>query len=241
MIVEVCCNSIASAEAAQAAGAQRIEFCTGLALGGLTPSWGVLEEYMALIHTPTRVLIRPREGDFTYSASEFSSLLKDIEHCKTLGFEGVVSGVLTAQNELDEVRTKELVCAATKDSFTFHRAFDWIQNPLATIEKLASMGVHTLLSSGGVPKAIDGLPLLKELMALNTGITIMPGSGVNVQNVRVFKEAGFKAVHLSGVAAMPILTTTPPVSFSSVALLSDTHRYTTQQKTIEDLLEIAKG
>jgi len=240
MIIEVCCNSIASAQAAQAAGAHRIEFCTGLALGGLTPSWGVLEEYKALIHTPTRVLIRPREGDFTYSASEFKSLLKDIEHCKSLGFEGVVSGVLTEQNELDVARTKELVAATAKDSFTFHRAFDWIQNPLAAIEALALMGAHSLLSSGGAPKAIDGLALLKELMDLNTGVTLMPGSGVNAQNVGIFKESGFKAVHMSGVAAVPFLKTVPPVSFSSLDLLSDTHRFTTQQKTIEDLLEIVR-
>lgn len=238
MIVEACCNSIASAQAAQAAGVQRIEFCVGLPLGGLTPSWGLLESYLEQIHIPTRVLIRPREGDFTYSTEEFKAMLADVSHCIDLGFEGVVSGVLHSDFSLDVDRTKELAAAAGKGHFTFHRAFDWVQKPRQTLESLAAIGVHTLLSSGAAATAIEGLPMLTALLKMNTGVTVMPGSGVNAANAFAFKSEGFKALHLSAVGAEPFLSSAPKVSMNSPAMLSDTDRFVSQQSRLQDLLRI---
>ncbi len=238
MIVEACCNSIASAQAAQAAGVHRIEFCVGLPLGGLTPSRGLLETYLEEIYTPTRVLIRPREGDFTYSSEEFKAMLADVSHCVGLGFEGVVSGVLHSDLSLDIERTQELVAAAGPGCFSFHRAFDWVQQPQQTLEALSAMGVHTLLSSGAAPTAAEGLPLLKKLLAMDSGVEIMPGSGVNAANAHTFKSEGFKALHLSAVGAVPFLSTAPKVSMNSPAMLSDTKRFVSQQSQLESLLRV---
>jgi copper homeostasis protein len=236
MILEVCCNSLDSALAAQRAGAHRIEFCTGFALGGLTPSIGLLKEYVKLISVPTRVLIRPRGGDFSYTSAEFKSMLEDIAQCKKLGFEGVVSGVLQPDGRLDSTRTAALVAAAAGMKFTFHRAFDWVLDPQNTLLELSKIGVHSLLTSGSASKAEEGLDQLKALKEMRTTVEIMPGSGLNVQNALVFKKAGFKAIHMSGVAAEKVLDQAPNVSMHSVALLSDTHRFTTQEDRIKDVL-----
>lgn len=236
MILEVCCNSLDSALAAQRAGAHRIEFCTGLALGGLTPSIGLLKEYVKLISVPTRVLIRPRGGDFSYTSTEFKSMLEDIAQCKKLGFEGVVSGVLQPDGRLDSTRTAALVAAASGMKFTFHRAFDWVLDPQNTLLELSKIGVHSLLTSGSASKAEEGLDQLKALKEMRTAVEIMPGSGLNIQNALVFKKAGFKAIHMSGVAAEKVLDQAPNVSMHSVALLSDTHRFTTQEDRIKDVL-----
>jgi copper homeostasis protein len=241
MILEVCCNSLDSALAAQSAGAHRIEFCTGLALGGLTPSMGLLKEYTKIISLPTRVLIRPRGGDFSYTSGEFNSMLEDIAYCKELGFEGVVSGILQPDGNLDVARTAALVASASGMKFTFHRAFDWVLDPQETLLKLSKMGVHSLLSSGTALKAVDGLDQLKALKEMSTAVEIMPGGGVNAQNALVFKEAGFKAIHLSGVAAEKVLVQTPKVSMHTVALLSDTHRFTTQENRVKDVLSLLEN
>jgi len=238
MIIEVCCNSIASAQAAQAAGAHRIEFCVGLPLGGLTPSWGLLEAYKEVIDIPTRVLIRPREGDFTYSPEEFKSMLADVSHCTALGFEGVVSGVLHSDFSLDLARTQELVAAAGPGRFTFHRAFDWVLNPESSLEQLSQMGVHTVLSSGGATQAIEGLPLLKKLLAMDSATVIMPGSGIGPDNAHEFLKAGFSALHLSAVGAVPFLPKEPRVSMNSPSMLSDSKRYVSQQSKLETLLRM---
>ena len=238
MILEVCCNSLDSALAAQSAGAHRIEFCTGLALGGLTPSIGLLKEYTKIISLPTRVLIRPRAGDFSYTSGEFNSMLEDIAKCKELGFEGVVSGILAAEGSLDVSRTTALVAAASGMKFTFHRAFDWVLDPKETLLKLADIGVHTVLTSGAASKALDGLVQLKDLKAMNTGVEIMPGSGVTAQNALIFKKAGFKAIHMSGVATEKVLDHSPKVSMYSASLLSDTHRFTTQENRVKDVLSL---
>lgn len=238
MILEVCCNSIDSAVTAQKAGAHRIEFCTGLALGGISPSYGLLKEYAAQISLPTRILIRPRGGDFSYTKAELNSMITDIECCASLGFEGVVSGVLHTNNSLDFHNTQQLVSAANGMKFTFHRAFDWVTNPRETLLQLSDMGVDSLLSSGGASKAIEGISLLQTLKAMNTAVTIMPGSGIRAQNAAAFKQSGFEAIHMSGIAPEQVLDHTPQPSMNSPQLLSDTHRFTTQLAHIQEVLAV---
>jgi len=130
MIVEVCANSLESALNAQKAGADRIELCAELAVGGLTPSFGLLQLVREHISIPVNILIRPRSGDFTYSHLEFEIMKKDIALCRELGFDGIVSGVLSKDFNLDYERTKELIEVSGPLQFTFHRAFDWVRDPM---------------------------------------------------------------------------------------------------------------
>jgi copper homeostasis protein len=199
MILEICANSYQSAMNAQKAGAHRIELCTELSVGGITPSFGLLKKVMAALTIPVHVLIRPRRGNFTYSDSEFKIMKEDIRQYKDLGCAGIVSGVLHANNTIDIKRTKELIELSKPMSFTFHRAFDAVPKPKESLLKLINLGVDRLLTSGQKDKAEDGIELLIELqqIAQNKLIIIMPGSGINQINSSLFKKARFTEIHSS--------------------------------------------
>ncbi|MBT8311864.1 MAG: copper homeostasis protein CutC, partial [Flavobacteriaceae bacterium] len=163
MIVEVCVASVDSAVVAQQAGADRIELCTELGVGGITPSVGLFEQVKARVTLPVHVLIRPRSGDFSYTDAEFEVIQADIANFKTLGADGIVCGALTTDYQLDVPRTKRLLAGSAGVSFTFHRAFDWVQEPMSTFQILQEMGADCVLTSGKSKTAIEGLPLLMEL------------------------------------------------------------------------------
>ncbi len=216
MILEICANSFESAQAAQVAGANRIELCTELSVGGLTPSHGLIEKVISELNISTHVLIRPRSGNFIYSEEEFDVMLRDISFCKKLGCAGIVSGFLTSDNKIDSDKTKQLIEASEGIEFTFHRAFDWVENPNEELQKLIDLKVNRLLSSGQKPTAIEGISLLKELQNLSNGqIEIMPGGGINLENVLKFKEAGFKSIHFSATTKKQVLMQKPKVSMHS--------------------------
>ncbi|MCL4131297.1 UNVERIFIED_CONTAM: hypothetical protein GTU68_010212 [Idotea baltica] len=201
MFIEICANSYQSAINAQKAGADRIELCSELAIGGITPSYGLVKKVKQELEIPVHVLIRPRSGDFTYAHSEFDVMKKNIELCKKLRCEGIVSGILNSNNTIDIKRTKELVELAKPMRFTFHRAFDWVGNPLEEIEGLIKIGVDYVLTSGQENQAILGLKLLKKLKDKGSGkVEIMPGAGVNIENILAFKNAGFNQIHFSATS-----------------------------------------
>ena len=198
MILEVCANSYQSAINAEKAGAQRIELCSELSIGGITPSLGLLKKVMHNLSIPVQVLIRPRSGDFLYSNAEFDIMKENILQCKELGCAGIVSGVLCADNTIDIKRNRELIELSKPMSFTFHRAFDVVPKPKESLLQLINLGVNRLLSSGQKEKAEDGIDLLSELqkMAQNK-LIILPGSGINPLNSSLFKTAGFTEIHSS--------------------------------------------
>lgn len=198
MLLEICANSFQSAKNAQEAGAHRIELCQELSVGGLTPSYGLLKLVKEKLNIPTHVLIRPRSGDFIYTSDEFELMQKDIEVCKELEFNGIVSGILKADNTIDIARTKVLIEHAQPLSFTFHRGFDEVKIPEVALQQLIDLGVERVLTSGQKPKAVDGIALLRQLNTLANGqIIIMPGSGINADNASVFKASGFTEIHAS--------------------------------------------
>ena len=221
MLVEVCANSLESALNAQEAGADRIELCSELAVGGITPSYGLLKGIRERIAIPVHVLIRPRSGDFTFSEAEFQIMKRNVALCKDLGFQGIVSGVLHADNTLDVERTRELVICAKEMHFTFHRAFDWVTHPLEVLKQLEQIGVDSILTSGQRQTAVEGIALLKELHSASTSCTIMPGSGIKESNVDVFCKEGFKAVHLSAAQFQKTLQVQPNVSMNAISFLKD--------------------
>lgn len=198
MLLEVCANSFQSAINAQDAGAHRIELCQELAVGGITPSYGFIKRVVKQLTIPVFVLIRPRSGDFVYTNDEFEIMKADIQSCKDLGCAGIVSGVLNSNKTIDIERTQELVELSRPLAFTFHRAFDEVVYPKEALDQLIDLSIERVLTSGQKPVAIEGIELLKNLNAIsNNRITLLIGSGVNAENVRVFKTAGFSEIHTS--------------------------------------------
>lgn len=221
MLVEVCAGSIRSAENAQMAGADRIELCSELAVGGITPSYGILKSVLSFIKIPVHVLIRPRSGNFTYTNTEFAAMKDDIQLCKELGCSGIVSGILHDDHTIDLERTQELIDLTSPLPFTFHRAFDWTPDPIKALKRLLALKVDRVLTSGQQPKAIDGILLLQEMKQLASDkLVIMPGGGVREETIIAFKNAGFSDIHFSATtkeSEQPI-----PVEMNSPTLLSET-------------------
>jgi copper homeostasis protein len=192
MIIEVCAESYEYAVKAEKAGADRIELCKDLHLDGITSDYECAKRTIDTLDIPVFILIRPREGDFTYSNEEFELMKQDIVKFKEMGCKGIVSGILNSDKSIDIKRTKELVELSRPLEFTFHRAFDIIINPLKEIEKLIEIGVDRVLTSGQKNKAIEGLDLLLELKNISKNrIIIMPGGGIKKNNINLvlfFKE-----------------------------------------------------
>ncbi|MBV1924531.1 MAG: copper homeostasis protein CutC [Flavobacteriaceae bacterium] len=238
MNIEICANSFESSKNAQEAGADRIELCTELSVGGLTPSHGLIEKVFAELSIPVHVLIRPRSGDFCYSEEELDIMIRDIIYCKKLGCSGIVSGVLSLENDINILATKKLIKASEGMEFTFHRAFDWCKNPIEEVNNLYKIGVHRILSSGQKSTAIEGIELLKQLKSISEGnIEIMPGSGINITNALAFKEAGFTSIHFSATEKKQVLTSTPEVSMHSDSFFEEGIIATSNKEII---LEIKK-
>ena len=240
MIIEVCANSYESALNAQKAGADRIELCSELAVGGITPSHGMIQKVLGELSISVNVLIRPRSGDFTFSKAEFEVMKKDIQLCKKLGCNGIVSGVLNDDNTIDLIRTKELVELAKPLSFTFHRAFDWLKYPLTEIEKLIEIGVDRILTSGQQNAAIEGIHLLAKLQTdVNNKLIILPGGGINSSNALEFKKAGFKEIHFSATKLHKTIDE-PRVNMNSSHFFDETKLAISDESTISKIIDLVK-
>ncbi|MEM6685320.1 MAG: copper homeostasis protein CutC [Bacteroidota bacterium] len=238
MLLEICANSYQSAMNAATAGAERIELCSELAVGGVTPSYGLLTKVCKDLQIPIHVLIRPRSGDFTYSDVEFEIMKANIELCKELDCAGIVSGILHSDFTIDQKRTKELIALAKPLSFTFHRAFDWIPNPKEAVQVLAELGAARVLTSGQAPTAEEGTALLATLQEIaGNNLIIMPGGGINPENVVVFKKFGFQEIHCSATSLQQTINT-PNISMNSQQMISDTH---VAISNTEKIKQIRKG
>lgn len=187
--LEVPVFSIESALAAQSGGADRIEFCSGQAEGGLTPSYGNIIMAKKHLRIPFHVMIRPRAGDFFYTDKAFELMRRDILVCKELLADGVVFGMLDEKGHVDKIRCKELVEFARPMSVTFHRAFDLVEDPFKALEDIVETGFDRILTSGMQKTAIEGAGLIAELVK-NAGIRIiiMPGAGINASNLSELKR-----------------------------------------------------
>lgn len=202
--LEICANSVASCVEAQKGGAYRVELCAAIPEGGTTPSYGEMAVARELLDIKLNVIIRPRGGDFLYSDVEHRAMLKDIEIARQVGVDGVVIGCLTADGDIDMEKNRELIEAAGDMSVTFHRAFDKCRNPKEALEQIIELGCDRILTSGQRPKAEQGAQLLKELVEqAGDRIIIMPGSGVNEDNIAFLaSETKAKEFHLS--ARVPV-------------------------------------
>lgn len=203
MLIEVCVDSVASAVAAEEGGAKRVELCCALLEGGLTPSEGAIALARDELSIGLNVIVRPRGGDFLYTASEYEIMLRDVDAAKRLGADGVVVGILTAEGDVDVARTRALVERARPLSVTFHRAFDMSRDPHAAFDTLVDLGVDRILTSGQEESAMAGLDLLRELVArghqANDRIVVMPGGNIHETNVKkIANETGAEELHVTG-------------------------------------------
>lgn len=203
--LEVAANSVASARAAEAGGAARVELCTALELGGLTPSHATIALACERLRIPVRVLIRPRAGDFVYSDDECATMRRDIEACRDLGAAGVVLGVLDAAGDIDVARCRALIGAARGLRVTFHRAFDLARDPRQALETVIALGCDRLLTSGQQPTAAAGAGLIGQLVGwARDRIVVMPGAGIDADNVVALARAtGAHEFHASAKRRVP--------------------------------------
>jgi len=199
MKLEIIGFNIESCITAQEAGANRIELCDNPQEGGTTPSYGFIKAARNKLLIELYAMIRPRGGDFLYSDEEYEIMKADIEMCKHLGCDGIVTGILNKDGNVDKQRTAALVGYAYPLGVTFHRAFDRVDDPFSAIEDVIDAGCERILTSGLRPKAIDGIQTIKELIDRNEDrIIIMPGSGVNSENIiHIAKSTGATEFHSS--------------------------------------------
>ncbi|MBM3973852.1 MAG: copper homeostasis protein CutC [Planctomycetes bacterium] len=205
VLVEVAVDSVAGARAAVAAGAQRLELCAALELGGLTPSVGLLAEVRAAVNTPVFAMVRPRSGDFLYDDGEFAAMLRDIATLRAGGAAGIVSGTLRADGSLDAARMRELKLAAGTAPFTCHRCFDVCANAATALETLVELGVPRVLTSGQAASAPAGAAVIRAFVQqARDRLIVMAGAGVRAENVReLVAMSGVREVHLSATNWRP--------------------------------------
>ncbi len=240
MKIEICANSYASAKNAALAGADRVELCNELAVGGITPSYGMIKKVVEQLEIDIFVLIRPRSGHFTYSKEEFDIMKENVAMCKELGCHGIVSGVLHHDHTIDIKRTTELVALSAPLPFTFHRAFDWTPNPLHAIDELTDIGVKRILTSGQQQTAEKGMDLLVALKEKSKeGLIVMPGGGVNSRNAMLFKNNGFAELHASLTSKIQ-KDIKPKVPMNSPSHFGETHIKISDQDRISALINVLK-
>lgn len=198
MIFELCAETIDACLVAREGGAHRIELCSGLSEGGMTPSHGLIQEAVERSGLPVHVLIRPRGGDFVYSAAEVEVMRRDILHVKELGAAGVVLGILKADGRVDVEATKPLVQLARPMEVTFHRAFDVTSSLTEALEDVVTTGADRILTSGGQRNVVAGSAALAELVQLaGDRVAIAVGGGLRLQNAASLARAT-QARHFHG-------------------------------------------
>ncbi len=197
--VEICAHTITSALIAQEGGADRIELCMAIEVGGLTPSPATILAAKRLLKIEICVLIRPRSGDFLYSDLEFEIIKKDILFCKNNGVDGVVVGVLNENKELDVEKMRELAVLARPMQIACHRAFDQTPDGFIAMETLIELGYNRILTCGQATNVVAGKEKLKQLVEKSRGrIAIMPGNGVTVENIAdIVSYTKVKDIHLT--------------------------------------------
>ena len=203
ILLEISVETADAALAAERGGAQRIELCTQLQAGGLTPSEELMSQVRGAVRVPIFAMIRPRAGNFVYSTEELEQMQRDIATAQRVGMDGIVLGVLTRERQVDIGRTTELVLAAQPLPVTFHRAFDDVANMEAALEDVIATGASRILTSGGAASAPAGIEKLASLVtAAKERVIIIPGSGINASNVlHVARKSGARELH-SGLGSV---------------------------------------
>lgn len=199
-ILECCVDSVESAIEAEKGGANRLELCANLIIGGTSPSLALFEKIKENTSIKINVLLRPRFGDFLYSDYEFEILKEEVKLFRNAGADGVVIGCLRADGTIDSSKMEELIALAEGMHITMHRAFDMTENPYEALREAKRLGVNTILTSGQRNTALEGKELIKALIEeAGDDLEILVGSGVNAEVIKEFLyESKAYAFHMSG-------------------------------------------
>lgn len=238
--LEICCYGVDCALTAQQAGADRVELCTAPREGGLTPSAGALEAAMREIAIPVHPIVRPRGGDFCYTAREFDIMKSDVARIREMGFPGLVIGMLDEEAHIDRARMRQIMALCDGMQVTFHRAFDLCHSPNRALEELTALGVARILTSGQQQSAENGIALLKELNEQSEGPIIMAGAGVRVSNLQKFLDSGIREVHSSAsrLVTSPMRYRKAGVSMCSEAEIDEFSRYCVDSDVVEAMKSV---
>ena len=196
---EVCIDTVESALAAEAGGASRVELCSALGEGGLTPSLGLMKVVRSRIRIPIAAMVRPRAGDFCYSDDEFEVMKQDLVALQQQGADMIVLGLLLPDGTIDVERTRQLIDLARPLPVTFHRAFDMTKDAKASLETLIQLGCDRVLTSGQEKSVLEGLDLLVDLVRqAGDRILVVPGGGITERNLpRILRECPVREFHVS--------------------------------------------
>lgn len=242
-LLEICCADTESVMAAINGGADRIELCSALSEGGVTPSAAFIEYAVKASTIPVNVLIRPRGGDFVYTSDEIDMMVSDINFAGRSGASGVVIGALLPNGDIDVEACQKMADTARSHnlSITFHRAFDLCSDPLTVLNKVINLGANRLLTSGQAPSAIKGAHLLSTLIQqADNRIIVMPGAGINATNVLdLIEKTGAKEVHASASETIGSMMTyrNPKVSMGNPEI-DEYSRKTTSIKKVKEIANI---
>ncbi|ACO32381.1 MAG TPA: copper homeostasis protein CutC [Acidobacterium sp.] len=241
MVLEVCVDSVASAVAAERGGAQRIELCSDLLEGGITPGPGLLALVRERLKIDVYVMARPRGGDFCYDDDEFLVMQREIEQLRRLGADGIVLGVLNEHARVDVERTRRLVEQARPLPVTFHRAIDMTPDPVAAVGDVIRTGAERVLSSGGARSAAKGSATLRALQSAAGGqIAVMAGGGLMPENVReLAHQTGVTEFHASLRRTVPsrVAFHRPGVTMGEVGGNREYLRYVTLEEDVRAMME----
>jgi copper homeostasis protein len=217
--IEIAVFNIESAMHAQKGGADRVELCDNPAEGGTTPSFGTMEIVRQALSIDVYAMIRPRGGDFVYSAYEYHAMKRDIEMCKRASLDGVVLGILTSDGKIDKERCRKLIEAARPMKVTCHRAFDFTRDALEALDDCREAGFDRILTSGRMPTAEEGMDVIKELVKRAAGtVSVMAGVGINETNAGlIVSNTGVEEIHFSARTFKPSAHT----RYNHVISLSD--------------------
>jgi copper homeostasis protein len=247
LVLEVCIDSVEAARAAEGGGAQRVELCSDLVEGGITPSAGLIEAVRSAVKIPVFVMMRPRGGDFCYSADEFDVMRKDVVIAQSAGADGVVLGLLLPDGKIDVDRTRELVDGSRPMQVTFHRAIDLSENIEESLEQVIATGADRVLTSGGKQTAIEGATVIAQMIANSRQrISVMVCGGVRKTNLG-------EIAHATGASEFHALLrqkTTSPVTYRphrpslSMNGLDEYARYATsadEVRAMRQVLDVLEG
>jgi copper homeostasis protein len=245
VFLEICCGSLDDAIEAEKGGADRVELCSALFLGGLTPSHGTVAEAKRRLNIPVMVMVRPRGGGFCYTEAEFASMLLDVDAAISLGADGVVFGILHPDGTIDIERSRELCARAAKVQRVFHRAFDVTPNPFAALEQLIDLGVTRVLTSGQQPTVPEGADLIRDLIHRAAGrIEVLPGGGINERNLPyVLDRTGCTQVHLTAfkTAQDPSVNARPHVTFGGALYPPENSYQVADNKLVARIKRLVDG
>jgi copper homeostasis protein len=239
ILLEICCGSIDDAIQAEKGGADRVELCSALFLGGLTPSMGTMQEAKRRLKIPVMVMVRPRGGGFCYTEAEMATMERDVEAAIDAEGDGIVFGILEGDGKIDIRRTKRMRQLIGKRQAVFHRAFDVTPDPFKALEQLVDLGITRILTSGQKDSVPEGVELIAKLVErAGKRIEILPGGGVRPFNVgEVVERTGCRQVHMTAWSTVSDSSTQarPEVTFGGALRPAEDRYEMTDAKLVREI------